>query len=79
MVDIGYFWFFDWDNVEVVIKIFDVCVINQNYWVFVVGLIDVEVMIMVIDIEIGVVQVYENLFGIFFVFIQDISVFGICF
>lgn len=43
IVDIGVFWFFIEDNVEIVIKVFDGCGVNGCYWVFVGGFIDVEV------------------------------------
>ena len=32
--DTGYSWFFNEDNVEVVVKVLDGCDFNQRYWVF---------------------------------------------
>jgi Fibronectin type III domain len=32
--DTGYFWFFDPDNVEMVVKVLDGCTLNNAYWVF---------------------------------------------
>lgn len=51
--DIGFFWFFDEVNVEFVVKIFDGCGINDCYWVFVGGLMDVCIEIYVCDFMIG--------------------------
>ena len=51
--DTGFFWFFDADNVELVLKVLDACVINQRFWVFLGGLTDVGVEIAVEDTETG--------------------------
>ncbi|MEM6704283.1 MAG: hypothetical protein AAF690_16320 [Acidobacteriota bacterium] len=76
--DTGYFWFFDRDNVEAVIKILDACAINQNFWAFAAGLTDVEVTITVTDTETGLVRVYENSLGTPFAPIQDTNAFDTC-
>lgn len=49
--DIGIFWFFEFNNFEIFVKVFDGCNVNGYYWVFIVGLIDVEVEIDIIDFE----------------------------
>lgn len=49
IVDMGVFWFFGEDNFELVVKVLNGCVINDYFWVFVVGLIDVGVEISVVD------------------------------
>lgn len=61
MSDMLIFWFFDLVNIELVVKNLDVCVINDFFWVFVVGVIDVEVDFVVMDIEFGIVCLFFNL------------------
>lgn len=58
--DTGYFWFFDVDNVEVVVKVLDACVVNDRFWLFAGGLTDVEVEMVVRDTETGLAQVCIN-------------------
>jgi len=40
--DAGYFWFFDRENVEVVVKLLDACGVNDRFWVFAAGLTNVK-------------------------------------
>ena len=47
--DTGYFWFFSPDNLEVNIKVLNGCGVNGRFWVFVSGLTNVEVDILVED------------------------------
>jgi C4-type Zn-finger protein len=47
--DTGYFWFFDQDNVELVVKVLDACGVNGSFWVFGGGLTDVGVDLSVTD------------------------------
>lgn len=47
--DSGYFWFFDPENVELVVKVLDGCGVNQHFWVFAAGLTNVRVEIEVYD------------------------------
>jgi photosystem II stability/assembly factor-like uncharacterized protein len=47
--DTGYFWFFDPDNVELVVKVLDGGAINQRYWVFYGALSNVEYEMTVAD------------------------------
>ena len=49
--DSGYFWFFDADNVELVAKVLDACLVDGNYWFFASGLTNLEVVITVLDGE----------------------------
>lgn len=72
--DLGWFWFFDFVNIEFVVKVFDVCVVNGCFWVFYGVLFDVEYVMMVIDIQIGESCEYCNLVGMF-VSCGDIVVF----
>lgn len=77
--DTGYIWFFQKDNVEVVVKVLDGgCAINQRYWVFAGGLTDVEVVMKVIDSETGVAATYYNPPGTAFEPVQDQETFAVC-
>jgi ELWxxDGT repeat protein len=58
--DTGYFWFFDEDNVELVLKVLDGRPVNGKFWVFYGALSSVEYTITVTDTETGVVKTYRN-------------------
>ncbi|MEM6702390.1 MAG: Calx-beta domain-containing protein [Acidobacteriota bacterium] len=76
--DTGTFWFFDEQNVEVVIKVLDACAINGRYWVFAAGLTDVAAQLTVTDTASGAFQVYANELGAAFRPIQDTDAFSTC-
>ena len=77
--DTGYFWFFDPDNTEVVVKVLDACVEPFNsYWVFAGGLTDVAVELTVVDTETGEIQTYNNQQSTEFSPIRDTSAFATC-
>ncbi|MES1239987.1 MAG: choice-of-anchor Q domain-containing protein [Acidobacteriota bacterium] len=52
-LDTGAFWFFNANNLELMIKVLDGCAVNGHYWVFVSGLTDVGVEITVRDTVTG--------------------------
>lgn len=58
--DTGYFWFFDDDNVEVVLKVLDGRPVNGKFWVFYGALSSVEYTLTVTDTETGAVKTYQN-------------------
>jgi hypothetical protein len=76
--DTGYFWFFDEDNVEMVIKVLDSCSFADRFWVFAGGLTNVEVNIVVTDVEKGVTKPYHNPQQTPFQPIQDTNAFATC-
>ncbi len=76
--DTGYLWFFNADNVEVMVKVLDGCAFNQRYWVFAGGLTDVKVIMTVIDSETGVAATYYNPPGVAFEPVQDQDTFAVC-
>ncbi len=76
--DTGYTWFFNKDNVEVVVKVLDGCAINQRYWVFAGGLTDVKAIMKVIDSETGVAATYYNAPGGAFEPVRDQETFAVC-
>jgi ELWxxDGT repeat protein len=56
----GFFWFFEPQNVELVVKILDGTAVNGRFWVFYGGLSDVAYTITVTDTETGEQAVYDN-------------------
>ena len=58
--DTGYFWFFDQNNVEVVLKVLDGRPVTGKFWVFYGALSDVEYTLTVTDTETGKVKTYTN-------------------
>jgi ELWxxDGT repeat protein len=56
----GFFWFFEPQNVELVVKILDGTEVNGRFWVFYGGLSDVAYTITVTDTETGEQAVYHN-------------------
>lgn len=76
--DSGYFYFFNEDNIEVVVKVLDACNPFNRYWVFAAGLTNVETVINVCDTETGVPQQYVNAQSSPFQPIQDTNAFATC-
>jgi hypothetical protein len=71
--DTGYFWLFNPDNVELIVKVLNGCVfpdINAHL-VFASGLTNVEVDMTVIDTQTGAIQRYQNAQGTAFAPIQQ--------
>ncbi len=58
--DTGYFWFFDPDNVELVVKVLDGRAVNGHFWVFYGALSNVEYAITVTDTQTGDQRTYHN-------------------
>jgi len=56
----GTFWFFNPDNVELIVKVLDGTNINEFYWTFYGSLSDVEYWITVVDTESGDSRTYYN-------------------
>ncbi len=56
----GLFWFFEPENIELVVKVLDGRALNDRYWVFFGALSDVEYWITVRDVETGERQTYHN-------------------
>jgi hypothetical protein len=58
--DTGYFWFFEPDNVELVVKVLDGRALNGNFWVFYGSLSDVAWTLTVTDLVTGAAKTYSN-------------------
>ena len=76
--DTGYLWFFNPENIEMVIKVLNGCGLNARFWAFAAGLTNVEVTLTVTDTQNGRVKTYLNPLNTAFVPIQDTSAFSTC-
>ena len=77
--DSGYFWFFNSNNTEVVVKVLNGCGVNNRYWVFSAGLTNVDVNLTVTDsANPGVVKTYHNPLNRPYPPIQDTDAFATC-
>ncbi len=76
--DSAYFYFFNRDNVEVVVKLLDGCRSNDHFWFFAAGLTNVEVELTVTDTQSGETKSWTNPLGTAFQPIQDTQAFATC-
>lgn len=76
--DSGYFWFFDPDNAELIVKVLNGCSVNDHYWFFSGGLTNVQVTITVTDSATGETKTYTNPQDTPFAPIIDTAAFGNC-
>jgi photosystem II stability/assembly factor-like uncharacterized protein len=58
--DSGYFWFFDSENLELMVKALDARAVNDRFWVFYGSLTNVEFQLLVTDTVTGEVNAYFN-------------------
>ena len=61
--DSGLFFFFDENNIEMLLKVLDACAINQRFWVFYAATTDVEFELTVTDTLTGTRATYTNELG----------------
>ncbi len=59
-VDSGLFWFFEPTNLEVLIKVLDVCSFSPDHWVFFAATTDVKYTLTVTDTQTGAIKQYFN-------------------
>ena len=71
----GYFWFFDPNNVEMVVKVLNGCALNNAYWVFAAGLTNVGVDLEITDTQTGIVYDKKNPVGTAYAPVQDTAAF----
>ncbi len=76
--DTGSFWFFNADNLELMIKVLDGCAINHRFWVFQAGLTDVGVEVFVNDTLTGRSWSSSNPPGVPFPTRLDTSALDVC-
>jgi len=81
-VDLGdassLYYFFDENNVEMLIKVLNGCRTNNHFWVFAAAATDLEYNLHVWDTRTGVAVVYRNPAGTVPVAINDSSAFATC-
>lgn len=77
--DSGFFWFFDPNNVEIVVKVLNACGTSSHaYWVFAAGLTNVQVDLSVTDTLRAETRHYTNPLNTPFLPIQDTAAFSTC-
>jgi hypothetical protein len=69
--DAGYFWFFGPSNLELTAKVLDVCESFGTFWVFLSGLSDLEVRVVVLDTLTGASKEYTSPQGELFESVLD--------
>lgn len=62
-VDDECLWFFEPQNVEVLVRVLDGCPMNDHYWVFAAGLANVEFEMTVTDTVLGTTAIFANPLG----------------
>jgi membrane-associated phospholipid phosphatase len=67
----GRFWFFHPGNIELDVKVLDGCTTNDQHWVFLAGLTNLEVTVHVLDTHTGASRSYYNAAGGAFTPVQD--------
>ena len=77
--DSGFFWFFDPNNIEIVVKVLNACGTSSHaYWVFAAGLTNVQVDLSVTDTLRAETRHYTNPLNTPFRPIQDTAAFSTC-
>lgn len=77
--DSGYLWFFNSNNIELVVKVLNACGVNNRYWVFAAGLTNVGVDITVTDTaHPGNTKTYHNPLNLPYPPLQDTNAFATC-
>lgn len=76
--DSGYLWFFNPNNIEVVVKVLNACTVNNRFWIFAGGLTNVEVQLIITDTQTGVQKRYTNPINTAFQPIQDTNALAVC-
>ncbi len=76
--DSGLFYFFNEDNLELLVKVLDGCAITQHFWVFAAGTTDVEYNLTVTDTTTNTSQTYTNPLGSAAAAVTDTSALATC-
>ena len=62
--DSGLFYFFSYDNIEILAKVLDGCSINGFYWFFAAATTNVEYTLTVVDTQNGTTRTWTNPLGV---------------
>jgi hypothetical protein len=73
--DSGLLWFFDDQNLEMLVKALNGCATNNRYWVFFAATTNVEYLVTVIDSHTGLAKQYFNAAGTAAVSVNDTQAF----
>ncbi len=76
--DSGLFWFFNADNLEMLVKVLDGCGLNDRYWVFAAATTDVEYELTVRDAITGTSRTWQNPLGVASPAITDTGALAVC-
>ena len=76
--DTAMFYFFEPNNLELMLKVLDGCSINGHFWIFFAGVTNVEMSITVTDTLTGESRVYENELGHAADAVTDVTAFATC-
>ena len=74
----GFFAFFDPSNVELTVKVLNGCNLGGHYWVFMSGLTNVGVQVIVTDTKTGAIRTYNSPLNTTFAPVLDTSAFATC-
>lgn len=74
----GLFWFFDPNNLEMLVKVLDGCGANNRFWVFAAATTNVEYTLRITDTETGLERQYTNPLGVASPAITDTDAFATC-
>ena len=74
----GLVWFFNEENVEVLLKVLDGCPLNGYFWVFFAASSNVEFTMEVVDLQAGVTRTYVNPLGVVPLATTDVTAFATC-
>ena len=61
--DSGLFWFFQPENIEMLVKVLDGCTVNNHFWVFAAGTTNLGHSLSVEDTHTGEIKTYANPVG----------------
>lgn len=59
----GFFWFFERDNIEMLVKNLDACALSGNYWFFAAATTNVGYTLRIVDTQTGRLREYRNILG----------------
>ncbi|MEM1178141.1 MAG: hypothetical protein AAGM22_07350 [Acidobacteriota bacterium] len=78
VTDSGLYYFFDPDNLEMLVKVLDGCGFNNHFWVFAAATTNVEFTLIVGDTQTGAVSVHTNDLGVSAPAITDTTALAVC-